>query len=90
MSVTKPAKFDRHSNVKDLLSAMDSDAPDINLNARYKFIVKVGNKYAMRDLYSAKRYSLTDKECYFTAEPHAREALALYKNQGAILIKENY
>ncbi len=87
--MNKPTKFDKHQNVKGIFETLD--LPDVNTNARFKFSVKVGNKFAFRDVKNVRRYSLGEKENYFYNEAHARESLALFKSQGAIMDKvEDY
>jgi hypothetical protein len=86
----KPNKFDRHSNVKDLLASMDSgDSFDIKPSqGPVKFTVKVGDKFAYKDIKSPNRYSLSDKPNYFYREVEAQDAYRTLKNKGAVLNKE--
>jgi hypothetical protein len=47
------------------------------INARKRFTVRIGGKYAFRDTNSVKRYSLSDKPFYFYSEVQARECFRL-------------
>jgi hypothetical protein len=90
MSIEKSHKFDRHSNVKDILASMDKDIPDININSRRRFSVKVADKYVYRDLKNPnKRYSVSEKINYFYSEVEAREAFRFFSNQKPVLLEDN-
>lgn len=87
----KTESFNRHTNVKEILANMDSTSVDINLssnNPRFKFTVKVGEKFAYRTKNPIQRYDLSVNINYFHSEVQARECLAYFKNKGAKLDKE--
>jgi hypothetical protein len=72
-------RFDKHANVLQVMDDINKSMEKIDgINARKRFTVMVGGKYAFRDKNNAnpaKRYSLIDKPFYFYSEVQARDAV---------------